>query len=59
MSGLTPAVITFQFTTSYDNTASMGNMFVDELHNFDLDKSGKSSRRHRAVRRRSRRIRGK
>ena len=51
------AAIPFQFTTSYANTASVGNMFVDELHNFDLEKSGKNSLRHRAVH--SRRIRGK
>ena len=49
MSGLAPAAIPFQFTTLYDNTASVGNMFIDELHNFDLEKSGKSSRRYRAV----------
>ena len=49
--------IPFQFMTSYDNTSSVGNMFVNELHNFALEKIGKSSRRHRAVR--SRRIKGK
>ena len=38
-------------------TASVGIAVVDELHNFDLLKCGKSSRRHRAVR--SRRIREK
>ena len=36
--------------TAYNNTASVGITFVDELHNFDLKKCGKSSRRHRAVR---------
>ena len=50
------AAIPFQFMTSYDNTTSVGIAAVDELHNFDLEKCGKSSRRHRAVR--SRRIRG-
>ena len=44
-------------TTSYDNTASLGITFVDELHNLNLEKCGKSSCRQRAVR--SRRIRGK
>ena len=44
-------------TTSHDNTASVGITFVDKLHNLSLEKCGKSSRRHRAVR--SRRIRGK
>ena len=51
------AAIPFQFMTSYGNMASVGIEVVDELHNFDLEKSGKSSRSHRAVR--SRRIRGK
>ena len=51
------AAIRFQFMTSYDNKASVGVAVVDGLHNFDLEKCGKSSRRHRAVR--SRRIRGK
>ena len=51
------AAIPFQFMTSYDNMASVGIAVVDELHNFDLEKCGKSSRRHRAVC--SRRIRGK
>ena len=51
------AAIPFQFMTSYDDTASVGIAVVDELHNFDLEKYGKSSRRHRAAR--SRRIRGK
>ena len=55
MSGL--AAIPFQFMTSYDNTASVGIAVVDELHDFDLEKCGKSSRRHRAIR--SQRIRGK
>ena len=55
MSGL--AAIPFQFMTSYDNTASGGIAVVDELHDFDLEKCGKSSRRHRAIR--SQRIRGK
>ena len=40
--------IPFQFIASYDNTASVGITFVDELHNFE--KCGKSSRRQRAVR---------
>ena len=51
------AAIPSQFTTSYDNIASADITFVDKLHNFDLEKCGKSSRRHRAVR--SGRIRGK
>ena len=51
------AAIPFQFMTPYDNTASVGIAVVDELHNFDLEKCGKSSRCHRAVH--SRRIRGK
>ena len=51
------AAIPFQFMTSYGNMASVGIEVVDELHNFDLEKSGKSSRSHRAVR--SRTIRGK
>ena len=42
--------IPIQFMTSYYNTASVGITFVDELHNLDLEKCGKSSRRHRAVR---------
>ena len=32
------AAIPFQFMTSYDNTASVGIPFVDELQNFDLKK---------------------
>ena len=44
------AAISFQFMTSYDNTASVGIAVADKLHNFDLEKCGKSSRRHRAVR---------
>ena len=51
------AAIPFQFMTSYDNTASVGIAVVDELQNFDLEKCGKSSHRHRAVR--SRRMREK
>ena len=51
------AAIPFQFMTSNDNTASLGIAVVDELHSFDLEKCGKSSRRDRALR--SRRIRGK
>ena len=43
------AAIPFQFMTSFDNTASVGIAVVDELHNFDLEKCDKSSRRHRAV----------
>ena len=35
------ADIPFQFMTSYDNTASVGITFIDELHNFDLEKCGK------------------
>ena len=50
------AAIPFQFNTSHDNTASVGIAVVDGLHNFYLEKCGKSSRRHRTVR--SRRIRG-
>ena len=44
------AAIQFQFMTSYDNTASVGVAVVDEMHNFDPEKYGKSFRRHRAVR---------
>ena len=44
-------------TISHDNAASVGITFVDELYNLNLEKCGKSSRRHRAVR--SRRISGK
>ena len=29
------AAIPFQYMTSYDNTASVGITFIDELHNFD------------------------
>ena len=50
------AAIPFQFMTSYDNTVSVGVAVVDELHNFDLEKCGESSHRHRAVG--SRRISG-
>ena len=55
ISNLVP-IPSVQFITSYDNTASVGIMFVDELYNFDVVKCGKSYRRHRAVR--SRRIKG-
>ena len=43
------AAIPFQFMSSYDNTASVGITFVYQLHNFDLEKCGKSFRHHRAV----------
>ena len=35
--------------TKYDNTASVGITFVDKLHNIDLKKCGKSSRRQKAL----------